>query len=161
MSHLMSNGEPCALKDEHLGCHRSVESQAREAERKRARDRKWIAAKRAKRKAAERPVLPAPTRVRLDWRESALCAEIGTDAFFPFEDDVKNNGRVSSAYAATAKRICRDCPVTAQCLEDAMRWEVDEHDAPLSRSYRFGVWGGMLPGERAALAKGEISLEVA
>ena len=40
----------------------------------------------------------------------------------------------------TAKRLCFRCPVQFECLEYGM-------------TERFGIWGGVLPGERAAILR--------
>lgn len=70
------------------------------------------------------------------WVDDALCAQVGTDMFYP----EKGQTDISNA----AKRICRLCPVrgeqlggTGECLEYA-----------LNRDERFGVWGGYSERER-------------
>jgi hypothetical protein len=46
--------------------------------------------------------------------------------------------------AAAAIAICRACPVWAQCLELSLRhWDAGQ----------YGVWGGLVPAERAALRR--------
>lgn len=69
-----------------------------------------------------------------DWRSQAACREIGHAPFFP-------EGQVwgPSEYGP-ALRICKACPVQAECLEFAL--ENDE---------RYGIWGGTLPPERARM----------
>lgn len=57
-----------------------------------------------------------------DWREDALCTQVGAEFFFP---DRGGSTR-------EAKAVCRRCPVTAQCLEFA-----------LANEERFGIWGGV------------------
>ena len=59
------------------------------------------------------------------WRDRALCAQIGGDIWFP-----EKGGDSGVA----AKRVCRACPVTAECLAYALEMG-EEH----------GVWGGMSP----------------
>lgn len=66
----------------------------------------------------------------LPWQGRALCAQADPEAFFP------ENGWS----AGVAKRVCRSCPVRADCLEHALR--TDE---------RHGIWGGLSPGERRDL----------
>ena len=65
-----------------------------------------------------------------DWRESALCAEVDPEAFFPEK----------GGSARAAKDICRRCLVRAECLRFAIA-----HDE------RFGVWGGLSDRERRRL----------
>lgn len=69
------------------------------------------------------------------WTPAARCAGHGTDDFFPegLADDV-------ARAEATAKALCRQCPVRAECLATA-----------LALAERHGVWGGLNPAERAAL----------
>lgn len=62
-----------------------------------------------------------------DWREDALCAQTDPEAFFP--DKGEN--------PASAKDICRQCPVQIDCLDFAMR-----NNEP------YGVWGGYTARER-------------
>jgi hypothetical protein len=47
-----------------------------------------------------------------------------------------------------ARALCFGCPYTTQCLDAALDYE---HGQPLTQ--RFGVWGGTLPWERAAIEK--------
>jgi WhiB family transcriptional regulator, redox-sensing transcriptional regulator len=61
-----------------------------------------------------------------DWRDRAACAGIGYDLFFP-----EHNSGIGDA-----RKVCRDCPVRAQCLTFAI--ETDQ---------RHGVWGGITQGE--------------
>lgn len=56
------------------------------------------------------------------WRDSALCAQVEPDLFFPEKD-----GR-----ASIAKKVCMACEVRAECLEYA-----------LANDERHGVWGGI------------------
>ena len=46
----------------------------------------------------------------LSWQDSALCAQVYPDAFFP-----ERGGTVRDA-----KRICERCEVKASCLADAL-----------------------------------------
>lgn len=61
------------------------------------------------------------------WQDLALCAQTDPEAFFP---EVGGSTR-------EARRVCRQCPVRAECLQYAL--ENDE---------RFGVWGGLSERER-------------
>lgn len=65
-----------------------------------------------------------------DWREQALCAQIGGEFWFPHEGHT----------APDAKRICRRCPVRLQCLQLA-----------LDNDEQYGIWGGLNEKERRQL----------
>jgi WhiB family redox-sensing transcriptional regulator len=65
------------------------------------------------------------------WQDLAACTETDPDSFFPELGEP----------TGPAKRICRGCEVTAQCLQYAL----DNHE-------RFGVWGGLSERERRRLA---------
>jgi WhiB family transcriptional regulator, redox-sensing transcriptional regulator len=67
-----------------------------------------------------------------EWQDLALCAETDPELFFP----EKGGG------SRDAKRICRQCPVRAECLEYA-----------LANDERVGVWGGLSVSERDRMAK--------
>jgi WhiB family redox-sensing transcriptional regulator len=72
----------------------------------------------------------------LSWTDRALCRHDDPDLFF-------DEGAVGEALAA-----CRTCPVRQQCLSLAMAAE-----GGVSQYSRFGIYGGLTPEERAALAK--------
>ena len=60
------------------------------------------------------------------WRADALCASVdGGLASTFFSEELQD--------IATAKRICANCPVMAECLEGA-----------IDRNEPYGVWGGQL-----------------
>lgn len=67
-----------------------------------------------------------------DWREHARCAGSDYEPFFPKRGDS----------TARAKAICRECPVSTECLIDA-----------IERNEPFGVRGGMAWGPRKALVR--------
>jgi len=60
--------------------------------------------------------------------------------FFP------EHGKGAAAYRQ-ARRICASCPVTAECLDVAMRQEE-------AGGGRHGIVGGLTPAERHELARG-------
>lgn len=60
------------------------------------------------------------------WMEGATCAQIGGDDWFPKHGDLPTTER--------AKKICRECPVRAQCLEFALR-----------TNQREGIYAGYSP----------------
>ena len=66
------------------------------------------------------------------WREAALCAQTDPEVFFP---PVGSTG-------GKARRICRQCPVTAECLEVALARPAEGD---------VGIWGGTSARERRAL----------
>jgi len=67
-----------------------------------------------------------------DWYGDALCAQIGSEMFFP------DKGGSTRA----AKTICRKCTVVDACLVSA-----------LVRDEQHGIWGGLSPRERRQLKK--------
>ena len=74
------------------------------------------------------------------WIQLAACKK-KTALFFPPEEEMK---RANIVYR-NAKAICKDCPVTEQCLQYALREEM-----------YFGVWGGTTPKERQAMFRHNI-----
>ena len=67
-----------------------------------------------------------------DWSVYAHCAETDPELFFP-------ENRYETA---TARGICRHCPVRTDCLDTA-----------LADSSLTGVWGGTTPEERRILRR--------
>lgn len=63
----------------------------------------------------------------LSWQERAACQGYATDTFFP-------SGARDTECIDQAKRVCAGCPVTAACLEYAVRTGSE------------GVWGGRYMG---------------
>lgn len=63
------------------------------------------------------------------WRTAAACRDLDSNVFFAEE--------WNKAHTATAKRICKACPVREPCLAYAMASDV-----------RYGVWGGLTKSER-------------
>lgn len=64
------------------------------------------------------------------WQEQSLCKEADPEQFFPEKGGA----------TALAKKLCKECPVKAQCLEFA-----------LANDERFGIWGGLSERERRKL----------
>lgn len=74
-----------------------------------------------------------------DWRDDAACRDIDDpDIFFP----PKGN-----TYRA-ARRVCLSCPVRLECAVYAFLAEAD----PDTSSRRYGMFGGLTPEERDAVA---------
>jgi WhiB family redox-sensing transcriptional regulator len=64
------------------------------------------------------------------WRAAAACVGLPARMFFA--------GRGDSRQVRAAKAVCGSCEVRSQCLEANL-------------GQRDGIWGGLTPGERAAL----------
>jgi WhiB family redox-sensing transcriptional regulator len=75
---------------------------------------------------------PIPSGDVQSWRDEAVCAQIGSDLWFPEK----------GGSARRAKEICETCPVRVECLEYA-----------LAQDEQFGVFGGMSRKERVEYAK--------
>jgi WhiB family redox-sensing transcriptional regulator len=68
-------------------------------------------------------------------------SHVDPDQWFP----VANNAEVAREEAADAINVCVSCPVRAECLEYSLRhW---------SGFGVYGVWGGMVEGERRLLRR--------
>jgi WhiB family transcriptional regulator, redox-sensing transcriptional regulator len=61
------------------------------------------------------------------WRDRALCAEVGTELFFPRHGESLR----------PAQFVCRRCPVTDDCLAFALAHMTCDDDIG-----QHGVWGG-------------------
>jgi WhiB family redox-sensing transcriptional regulator len=66
------------------------------------------------------------------WRVEASCKQLPTELFFPI-----GHGPRAQAQAALAKMICTNCAVRSQCLDYALRGNL-----------QYGVFGGMAEEER-------------
>lgn len=73
----------------------------------------------------------------MTWREKAACRGEDPELFFP----IGTTGRALDQIEL-AKSVCRDCDVTAHCLEESLK---NNEDA--------GVWGGMSEDERRTLRR--------
>jgi WhiB family transcriptional regulator, redox-sensing transcriptional regulator len=70
-----------------------------------------------------------------NWQELAKCRGADVEIFFePSTFDI-------------AKMICKDCPVTMQCLRYGIAQDAD------SWGGLNGVWGGLTPDERIRLRR--------
>lgn len=76
------------------------------------------------------------------WDNRAACRGASLELFFP---DQISGGGAAVAYGY-AKRWCQVCPVRWECLDEAM-----ELEGSASGKYRYGVYGGLDPNERAEL----------
>ena len=86
------------------------------------------------------------------WRDQGECVgEEQSRWFDPVEEQLDEVG------IAYARSRCFDCPVRFECFESAMGWEDGS-----AEQYRFGIWGGMTPQQRASLwRRGEASWKCA
>lgn len=66
------------------------------------------------------------------WADFALCAEVDPEIFFPEK----------GGSTLWAKRVCTSCPVTALCLDYALK-----------HGERYGIWGGKSERERRAMRR--------
>ena len=89
------------------------------------------------------PSGPGPVTGRSSWSwviRHALCryVSVDPDQWFPASAEPERARHQASAAIA----ICHGCPVRAQCLAMSLRyWDIGQH----------GVWGGLVPAERATL----------
>lgn len=70
----------------------------------------------------------------IDWANAAACQGRDVEEFF-----TESKPRVREI-----KNVCARCPVSRQCLDEAMRTE---------DSSRYGIYGGLTAAERDALAR--------
>lgn len=82
-----------------------------------------------------------------DWRSRGACGGHNPDLFFPSEDALAELVRVQEA---TAKAICRSCPVAGVCLSTA-----------LARRWSYGVWGGLSAEDRKAVLASRTAVPMA
>lgn len=66
-----------------------------------------------------------------NWRADAACADIDAELMFS-----------TAAEQHAIKRVCRRCPVIAECLIES-----------LENRIQFGVWGGLTERERRVLLR--------
>lgn len=83
------------------------------------------------------------------WRDSAACTGTDPDIFFP-----KNSG---SKTWTRAREVCSNCPVSDECLDEAMRLEGEGASVEI----RHGMFGGLTPEERKTLDSFRLDLAVA
>ena len=68
----------------------------------------------------------------MSWQDRANCRGADADLFFPER----------GASTRTAKGICRECAVRAECLEFA-----------IVNGEKFGIWGGLSERERRKIRR--------
>lgn len=84
---------------------------------------------------------------RGEWHHRAACR--GVDDCSPPAEEVFHPTSAHPAAYREALGYCAVCPVTAECLDTAMRVEARGESA------RWGIWGGLTPKQRADLAAAE------
>ena len=92
------------------------------------------------------------------WVKDAACKDhpfISTEQFF-FDPPrrASRSPKETNLLYEQARQVCLDeCPVRRECLIDALYWE---HS--LAGSARYGLFGGLDPAQRAAVAKNRSAL---
>lgn len=69
------------------------------------------------------------------WLKDAACRGLDVSLFYT-TDDVEATRESNSDTNRVALRFCKTCPVKAECLDYALKHEIE------------GIWGGTLPVER-------------
>jgi hypothetical protein len=90
----------------------------------------------------ESPIQPLDRSLGTEVALRARCADgtLDPDEWFP----TSVTSEAARREAAGAIAICTVCPVRDACLELALRhWTIGQ----------YGVWGGLIPAERAALRR--------
>ncbi|PWG14035.1 WhiB family transcriptional regulator [Streptomyces sp. V2] len=72
------------------------------------------------------------------WKNSAVCAGVDPELFFPTQGDSRG--------AEDARTVCASCPVRLDCLEDALQAETGR-----GLHSRHGIYGGLNPRQRYRL----------
>jgi hypothetical protein len=86
----------------------------------------------------------------MSWVKDAACRGVDADGGTTFHPNVATNsdgGRAAKAAYETARTWCRRCPVTVECLTEALGIETN--------STAHGVWGGLSPRQRNQLRPGD------
>ena len=88
-----------------------------------------------------------------EWMTRGLCANYPDPDLWHYESSVVQDERELAEWrAAEAKRICRDCPVKAECLAEGMK---EEHMLVFN-SVSGTIWGGKMLGERLNIRAGRV-----
>jgi hypothetical protein len=86
-----------------------------------------------------------------EWMKDALCAGYPDPDLWHYESSLIQDERELGEWrAAEAKRICRDCPVQAECLTEGMKSE----NMLVFNGIEGTIWGGKLQGERMNIRAG-------
>jgi hypothetical protein len=91
-----------------------------------------------------------------DWTKYAACAQLVELGQATYNDWYPRYGDDSHRILTInqAKRVCKGCPVRKECLELAMK--VDLEYSSRTKRYGYGIWAGYTGSERWAIynAKG-------
>ncbi len=87
--------------------------------------------------------MTAPTETFTSWQTNGACIGQPERWFFP-----DGGGSAATAAYRKGRQVCAHCPVRERCLDDAMRME-----GWLDAQWRFGLWGGLTPGDRVELMR--------
>lgn len=91
-----------------------------------------------------------------EWMTQGLCAGHPDPDLWHYESSIFSDEKELAEWrTAEAKRICRDCPVKAECLQEGMK---QEHMLVFD-STDGSVWGGLMLGERLNLRAGRITFK--
>jgi len=90
-------------------------------------------------------------RLDLAWQAHARCVGTPVDMFFHQVLDLRASSitrerAIQHPQVREALALCSECPVKTDCLNTAMTTENG------GTEQRHGIWGGLLPHERAELA---------
>lgn len=82
-----------------------------------------------------------------DWKLKGACsvARAPLEYFYPPRARGRGSRFRNQLNSARALGYCRECPVMARCLEEALRRSPDAD---------YGIWGGTTEAERRQLRKG-------
>ncbi len=75
-----------------------------------------------------------------DWRALAACKGVDPELFFSSDDIADKRDRTERE--SVAKGVCASCSVRGACLAYA-----------IAAGERYGIWGGLNPQERRAVAR--------
>lgn len=87
------------------------------------------------------PLKSIPSKPESDaWQESAVCASIDPDVFYP-DTRTRRTDRLNAA-TRQAIALCETCPVIQECRNYA-----------ITHGETYGVWGGLSENELSAIAR--------
>jgi len=78
--------------------------------------------------------------MRTDWHPQAACRGKDLEQFFPDRTMQEKEG-FAYPNQRELEQLCESCPVQAECLDHALRWE------------RYGWWAGTTANEREKIRK--------